>query len=693
MQYKRTYRSFLPGFMVLVFTSNSVFAEEKGLEQLQDITVEATRVEKSLYDIPASVGAVTKEDIQYGRQQLGIDEALNKVPGIFMQNRYNFNQDLSISVRGFGIADFGIRGIKVYVDGIPNTLPDGQSGIDNVDIGSIERMEVIRGPSSSLYGTASGGVLNIYTEDGPVAAPFIEGNAQYGSYDFVRGQVKAGGQKNNLNYLVSAQGLNYDGYREQSKVERYLFNSKFRYDFDNTSDLTFTANLLDKPIADDPGSLNAADYSEDRRQVFERNLDFDSGEEAEQQQFGLIYRKKFNEKHETIARNYYVFRNFDAKLPFGPQAFPGASGGQIALDRFFTGGGLQHIYTDTLFGRNNRLSVGFDVDSQMDERKNYDNNLGARGDLVFDQNEDVFNWGIYLQNEFDINDAVQLSIGLRYDEVEFDFEDNFLSDGDQSGTKTFDEISPAVGILWKATPGLNLYGTISTSFETPTTSEFATPDGSGGLNPGLDAQTATNYELGIKGLLPGRTSYQLSVFTIDVEDEITIVGENPSGNDFFENAGQSTRQGMEAALTFRPMQGLDVTLNYTYSDFRYDSFISSLGADFSGNKIPGHPDQFGYAEVAYYHPNGSYAVFDTQYVDEIPVDTANSAETKDYIVSNIRFGRSFYSGNTEIHPYIGINNLFDRKYVGNVRVNAPGSRFFEPAPELNAFAGLTVRFQ
>lgn len=686
MHYKRTYRSLLPGCIALVITSSTVLAEEKGLEQLQDITVEATRVEKSLYEIPASVGAVEKDDIQYGRQQLGLDESLNKIPGIFMQNRYNFNQDLSVSIRGFGVADFGIRGVKIYVDGIPNTTPDGQGQIDNIDIGSIERMEVIRGPSSSLYGTASGGVINIYTEDGPVARPYVEGRAQFGSFGFEQEHIKAGGQQGKLNYIVSAQRLNYDGFRENSHIERYLFNSKFRWEIDSTSDFTVVANFLDKPIAQDPGGLTEDQLKEDRGQAVPNQTRFDAGETAEQQQFGLVYKKRFNENNETTLRNYHVFRNFNGKLPF-PNA--------IAFDRYFTGGGIQHTYSDQIFGRNNRLTIGADVDSQMDERQRYFNNNGQVGALLVDQDEDVLSWGIFVQNEFSLREDLELSVGFRYDEVEFDFTDKFLSDGDDSGTVTFDEFSPAGGILYKYNDFVNLYGSISTSFETPSSTEFATPDDSGGFNQNLDSSTSTNYEVGVKGVLPGRTSYQLSIFHIDTKDELLIAGTSPGGSEFFENAGETTRDGIEAAVTFRPLQGLDVTLNYTYADLEFESFVDGTGNNFTGNKIPGTPEQFGYAEVAYYSPTGLYAVFDAQYVDQIQVNNDNTpgTETSQYVVANLRFGATKYYKDLEFTPFFGINNIFDRKYVGNVRVNGPGNRFYEPAPELNVFGGLTVKFQ
>ena len=656
---------------------------EKQVEELGDITVQATRVDKSLYEIPASVGFVNKDDIQYGRQQLGLDESLNKIPGLFMQNRYNFNQDLSISIRGFGIADFGIRGVKIYVDGIPNTLPDGQGGIDTIDIGSTDHMEVIRGPSSSLYGSASGGVINIYTEDGPLDGPFAEGRATMGSYNFKQLQVKTGGQYGNLNYLASIQRLNYEGFRPHSKIERTLLNSKFRYDFDATSDLTVVANILDKPIADDPGSLTRAEYQADRHQARASAITFDAEETVEQQQVGLVYRKSFNEHHETTVRNYYVFRDFNNKLPF-PNA--------VAFDRFFTGGGLQHSYTDTFSGHKNRLTAGFDIDSQMDHRKNFVNSLGTIGALSLDQDEDVFSWGVYLQNEFNITDNLQLTFGARYDEVEFDFSYNFLSDGNDSGVISFDAWSPQAGLLWSANEALNLYGNISTSFETPTSTEFATPDGSGGFNQGLSAQTATNYEIGVKGLLPGTVTYQLSLFKIDISDELLPAGENINGSVFFNNAGESTRNGVEAGLSFSPLSGLNISFAYTYSDFEFDTFTDEKANDFSGNSIPGVPEHFGYMEIAYYHPSGTYAVFDGQAVDEVPVDNANSDAAEGYAVANFRMGHDFLIGNTGISTFIGINNIFDKEYIGNVRINAGGGRFFEAAPELNVYAGLSLNF-
>lgn len=671
--------------------------------QVQSLIVNATRLDKPLYSVPTSVSIVDQEAIQAGKQQLGLDESLVRVPGVFMQNRYNFAQDLRISIRGFGSrATFGIRGIKLYVDGIPATLPDGQGGVDSIDIGSLQRMEVIRGPSSSLYGTAAGGVINMYTESGPIDKPFVEGRVSIGSHNFKKVQLKAGGQNDKLNYLVNISRTELGGYREHSETRNVLFNSKFRYDIDDTSDLTLTLNAVDSPKADDPGGLrrvgNAFNVDlTDPTDAQRNNLRFDAGESVKQQQIGLLYYKTLGEKHEFRLRNYYVFRDFDNRLPFGDFSGLGItpSGGIVELNRFFVGGGAQYSYSDALMGHKNRMTLGIDIDSQQDERVNFTNIVDSPvvGPKSLDQDEDVFSWGIYLQNEFSITDSLELSAGIRYDEIEYDFKDHYFVDvTDDSGKIRFSEWSPQAGLLWQLNPSINLFANVSTSFEAPSSREFANPTAVGGFNSSLTAQTAVNYEVGVKGVFSPTSHYELSLFKIETEDELVLAGTNPAGSDFFENAGETIRKGLEASVTFEALKNTNVTMSYTYSDFEFDNF-SSGGTSFSGNTLPGIPEQTAFVELAYKSPRGYFVVWDTQYVSEVEVDNANSDAAASYSVSNLRAGFSSNVGDSVISPFIGINNIFDKKYMGAVRVNESNSRFFEPAPELNVFAGFSVRFQ
>ena len=276
---------------------------EADVQQLETIIVTSTRLPEEQSRQPVAVGSVGKNAIQAARQQLGLDESLASIPGLFFQSRYNFAQDPRISIRGFGArASFGIRGIRIYADGIPLTLPDGQSSIDTIDLGSAQRIEVIRGPFSSVYGAASGGVINITTEDGP-DTPYLSSRINAGSYDFLQGQIKAGGQSGKLNYLANASGTTLDGYRDHARYRNRLLNSKFRYDLDESTDISVVLNAVDSPKAEDPGGLTMDEVRLDRKQAAPRNRLFDAGEELDQQTLGFTYRKETGGRHGFSLRN------------------------------------------------------------------------------------------------------------------------------------------------------------------------------------------------------------------------------------------------------------------------------------------------------------------------------------------------------------------------------------------------------
>jgi len=394
-----------------------------------EIIVTATRSDRPLSNIPAALNVVAQADIQTGRQQLGLDESLNRIPGLFFQNRYNFSQDLRVSIRGFGArANFGIRGIKILVDEIPSTLADGQSSVDDIDLGSTARIEVLRGPASSLYGSAAGGVISLYTEEG-TETPFAEAG------------------------LLNASHLSMDGYREHARVKHKLFNSKFRYALDGTSGLTVILNAVDSPLAEDPGALDMAAVLADPRQVRPRNQRSNAGEELQQQKLGLVYKKSFREKHQVSLRNYYTWRDFEGFLPIGTHIPFVPDDGVIGFKRFFFGGGAQYSYTGTLFGRSNRLIMGFDIDKQKDDRQRFLNKTGVKGALSFAQQEDADAHGLYIRNELALSDKLALSAGARYDSLALSVHDKFFANGDQSSKLDFDQFSPTVGMLWRPFAG------------------------------------------------------------------------------------------------------------------------------------------------------------------------------------------------------------------------------------------------
>lgn len=669
--------------LLVLFAAGFVQAQNSEPAILDEIVVTATRMQSALRDVPRSISLVEQERIQNATQQLALDEALSGIPGLYMQNRYNFSQDLRISLRGFGArAGFGIRGIRVYVDGIPETLPDGQAGVDSIDLGSTKSIEVLRGPASSLYGNASGGVIAVETELGE-GSPFAEAGIAGGELGFERYSLKAGGSSGSIDYLFNASKQELDGFREHSFSRGTLLNGRLGFSLTPDDRLTIAVNHTDQPESYDPGSVNLAEVAADYRAARDINVLFKAGEALSQQRVGLVYER--DRPHgNLLLRNYYVWRDFTNELPF-------VDGGAVDLQRFFYGVGAQYTPLSMLPDAM-ELTVGFDLDRQDDERLRFDNNQGVRGDMTFDQNERVDSVGLYVQGRYKLTDDLSVSAGLRYDELTFDIGDKFLGDGDDSGEIDFEEVSPSVGLNYSFGEYV-LFGTYSRSFETPTTTEFTNPDSSGGFNQSLVAQTANNYELGIKGERNG-VYYELAVFHIDLADELVpfTLAAMP-GRTFYSNAGKSERNGVETALSWRHENGFGADLSYTYSDFTFEDFVDESGNNFSGAMLPGLPRHFGYAGLSYKGVAGLLARFETVYSGSLYADNANTNEVDSYVVTNFRASREFESGNWLVRPYIGVNNVFNERYFSNIRINAFGGRYFETAPDRNVYAGVVVRFQ
>jgi iron complex outermembrane receptor protein len=667
---------------------------------LEEIVVTATLLQRTLDKTPAAVSVVTEDDIQLARQQLALDEALSRVPGLFMQNRYNFAQDLRLSVRGFGArGQFGIRGVKVLVDGIPETLPDGLGSVDSIDLGATSQIEVIRGPSSALYGNASGGVISL-TSEGGREVPQAELRVSAGGYGFEKSQLKFGGETERLNYLVSVSDQEIDGYRAQSRYENKLLTGRFDVDLGKDRSLLTVVNFTDQPVSDDPGGLTAAVAPINPRSAAPLNVQFDAGESLEQQRIGFVYTTPAGERGSITARNYYAWRDFGNLLPTQSQ-------GMVDLERDFVGGGVSYTYDGFWLDRPNRFVAGADFDNQDDDRLRYDNLNGVQGALGFNQNEHVQSYGAFLQNELSVSERVQLSFGVRYDEVDFEVTDRWFANtsagnptGDDSGSKKFTDTSPMVGLVVEMTDNVSFYTTYSSAFETPTTTEFALPGGGGGFNQALVPQTASNFEVGLRGAIGDSQRYEVSVFTIDVEDELigSEIVTSP-GRFSFENAGETSRDGVEFNWTANPTDRIRTTVSYTYSDFKFEQFIENItianpgGVDRSGNVIPGTPENLLFAEFEYRAPRGWFIAADALYVDEQFGDSANTVVIPDYTLANLRMGYDWELDRLVLSPFIGVNNMSDNGYTANARVNAAANRYFEPGPGRTGYGGVTVNWK
>ena len=663
--------------------SMSGYAQQSEITNIQEMRVISNRIEQNFLDVASALYPVGQDDVQLGRQQLGLDESLAPVPGLFIQNRYNFSQDLRLSIRGFGArSSFGIRGIRIFVDGIPASLPDGQTGVDSIDIGSIGRIEVLRGPSASLYGSAAGGVVNIQTQS-PEDTHFIQARTSVGSYDFDKTQLKAGGVAGNLSYLMNLSDMQIDGYREHSETSNRLFNSKFTYQFENNSSLMATINIVDSPEANDPGGITAIQAKADPSSAYENNISFAAGESVEQQQLGLFYKNELMPGHEIMLRGYAVSRDFANSLPF-------FSGGIVSFDRRVLGAGVQYTGTGSLFNKQNVFQIGVDIDRQNDDRQRFNNVAGVSGDLSVDQLEVIQSSGVYISNDMQVFDSLSVAAALRYDEIDFNVVDEFLADGNDSGDITFSKWSPSISLMWKYHSAQSLYARISTSFETPTSTELANPDGGGGFNQLLTPESVDSYEVGIKGIVNKWAFYDMSFFSMDIRNELVPfeLAEFP-GRDFFKNAGKSSRQGVEMALRLEPRDDIRAVISYTWSDFKYDKYAVEP-SDFDGNVTPGIPRHMFYAELFYHSDTGFYLGVDLQAVSKVIANDANTAASDSYSVANFRAGYSYEVGDWNLASFIGINNFLDQTYQSNVRLNAFGKRYFEPAPNRNSYIGLAV---
>jgi iron complex outermembrane receptor protein len=648
-------------------------------------------MERSLLDTPAAVSVVDANTAQQGQQNIQLDESLARVPGLYMQNRYNFAQNQRLSIRGFGArAPFGVRGLRIRVDGFPETLPDGQSQVDNIDLDSLYQATVLRGPASVLYGNATGGVIDIETLSGRNMTGNGELRLSSGADGYRKAHLQSGGQQDNAHYYIGVTGLNYTGYREQSAVEKYQLNSRIGWELDNQQTIDLFLTALDTPYAEDPGGLTRAQAHTDREQSTMLAKRLDAGQEVDQQRLGFRYRNTSLAGGVLQTQAFISQRDFTQQLPF-----PGSS--LIDYQRNFYGVGIEYHHDLDLFGLRHRYLVGVDVDRQQDDR-------GRRGvsfngvitGLTADEDQIATSSGLFVQTDTFLTEDLTLSLGVRADRIEFKIEDDFLTDGDDSGKQRFNEGSFSAGVAWHALPQHTLYASISSAFETPTFTELANPSGAGGFNPDLDPQEALNKEVGIRGTLSDKLLYDLTLFSVAVKDEITPY--EVGGRTYYENAARTRREGLELSLEHFTTDMLTTTVAWTWAQYRFERFYDQQqGIDVSDNHMPGLPQHIIFAEAAWRPANGFFVIGDVRFASEVYAENTNQTRIGSHTVVNTRFGKRWNFGQRDLEVHTGINNLFDRDYYSNIRINANSDRpnpadrgYFEPAPGRTLYAGITV---
>lgn len=625
------------------------------------------------------------------------------IPSLQIRNRENYAQDLQLSMRGFGArSTFGVRGIRLYVDGIPATMPDGQGQTSNIDLSSLDHVEVLTGPFSSLYGNSSGGTILTSTKEGQ-GKDSIELSYSGGSHDKSRaGLVLQGGAKgaNEPSYIISSSYFDTDGYREHSGAEKVLNNAKLSWNLDDGSKINWVTNYV-KINADDPGGLTRADWQNNPKQVVQNVLDYNARKEIEQTQTGLTWSKPINDQHELYAMTYMGQRQVTQyqSIPDTVQKNPNTpyqAGGVIDFKRNYYGADFRWTGKELL--PNTTLSIGVALDAMKEDRQGYQNfndtgDKGVKGALRRDEDNTLWNIDPYVQASWQFLPTWRLDTGVRYSNVHYKSKDYYIVglNGDNSGKTSYEEVLPSVALSWQITPEVLAYASYAKGFETPTFTEMAYPAQGGASTLDLKPSTSDTYETGLKSQNQ-LGDFTLAVFQTKTKNDI-VSAESFGGRSTFRNADKTLREGVEFAWNKKLWRDLTAIASYTYLDATFDSTVPAAGKISEipeGNAIPGIAKNQAYVSLAWQPSHGLYGGVDVQYMDKVYVNDTNSDAAPSYSVTSANIGYAWVMGDWKVNSFARVDNLFDKKYAGSVIVNDGNSRYFEPADGRNWSAGLRV---
>ena len=656
------------------FSQNSI----KDSIQLKEVVITITKIKDSLKNLPFSISSINYLKFQTTANQFHLSEYIEKIPGVFISNDNNFAQDARISIRGFGSrANFGIRGIKLIVDGVPETTPDGQTQLDNLNLEIIEKIELIRGVSSSFYGNSSAGVIKIKSIS-DFNNNFSKIGYSLGSNNQSKKQAIIGYKSNNTFYTFLLSESKSDGYREYSGFKNTNFNLRIKKKNSDDSQLGLNFNYVNSPYAYDSGGLTIEEVTQNRRQVRRRNLVYKTEESIVHYKLSADFKKQFSKRTSFSSYVFFSKRDFIGKIPVN-------NGGIINLDRKYWG-----IGASILLNNNIKTQIGFDIGNQSDLRKRYNNNEGLIGEQVLDQYENFSNLGIYIINNYALK-HLTFSSGFRYDINKVNLKDLFLADGNSSDKINLNSFNPSFGINYKIASRSRFFANISTGFETPTLNEFSSSPIGSGFNNTLKSQKSLNFEFGLSLYNSfNKVNIDVVYFNSSTKNEVlSYEDENFPNQIFYNNAGKSKRSGFEISSLIRINKSINIETSYSVGKYIFDDFIDK-GNNYSGNKIPGVPNKILTLGLEYITKSELFINLNLKSIGNIYADNSNSVKISKSKTINFKIGKELKFNKIKINPFLTINNVFGNNYFDNIRINAFGGRHYEPAPKRIIFGGVKI---
>lgn len=681
-----------------------IAAAQAADEQTMVVTAAPTTV--SELDTPAAVSVVNGDEMRQAAPRVNLSESLGAVPGLQVQNRQNYAQDLQLSIRGFGSrSTYGVRGLRIYVDGIPATMPDGQGQTSNIDIGSVDTIEVLRGPFSALYGNSSGGVINVTSQTG-TQPPTVEASSYYGSFGTwhygmkATGAVGDGSHAGDVDYTVSTNRFTTHGYRDHSGARKNLANARLGVRINDVSKLTLLLNSVDIK-ANDAGGLTADEWHDNPRQP-PRGDQYNTRKNTRQTQAGLRYERQLSAQDDLSVMMYAGERETTQfqSIPRAPQLKPSHAGGVIDLTRHYQGIDTRLTHRGELLVPVT-LTAGLDYENMSERRKGYENfvmvngapQYGEQGALRRNERNLMWNVDPYLQTQWQLTDKLSLDAGVRYSSVWFDSNDYYITpgNGDDSGDASYHKWLPAGSLKYALTDAWNVYLSAGRGFETPTINELSyRSDNQSGLNFGLKPSTNDTVEIGSKTRI-GNGLLTAALFQTDTDNEI-VVDSSSGGRTSYKNAGKTRRQGMELGLDQQFGESWRLKAAWTWLDATYRTNVCG-DASCNGNRIPGIARNMGYASFGYQPELGWYAGSDIRYMSDIMANDENTAKAPSWTVVGLTTGYKWSYGRMDMDLFGRVDNLFDREYVGSVIVNESNGRYYEPAPGRNYGIGLNLAWR